>query len=136
MQQEQAAAKLLAAVKGGQSLDDAATVAGVTVRRTAARHARRQRPKECRRSLRRPLFSLKPGEPTMVESARRASSSPCRPRSSRPTRRRDPAGYAQVREAVAALERQTISPPYSPTRCASARSRKINQPVVDTVTGQ
>ena len=32
--QEQAAAKLLAAVKGGQSLADAATVAGVTVRRT------------------------------------------------------------------------------------------------------
>ncbi len=34
MPQEQAAAKLLAAVKGGQSLADAAAVAGVTVRRT------------------------------------------------------------------------------------------------------
>ena len=32
MWQEQAAAKLLAAVKGGQTLADAATVAGVTVR--------------------------------------------------------------------------------------------------------
>ena len=55
--QEQAAAKLLAAVKGGQSLADAAAVAGVTVRRTplvtrgAARrgHAAAARSRRCSR---------------------------------------------------------------------------------------
>ena len=47
--QEQAAAKLLAAVKGGQSLADAAAVAGVTVRRTPL-VTRGAAPRACRRS--------------------------------------------------------------------------------------
>ena len=47
--QEQAAAKLLAAVKGGQSLADAAAVAGVTVRRTPL-VARGGAPRACRRN--------------------------------------------------------------------------------------
>ena len=66
--QEAAAAKLLAAVKGGQSLADAATVAGIQLRtlppvgRTAAADG-------VPTQLVTPLFGLKPGEPTMVETA-------------------------------------------------------------------
>ena len=66
--QEQAAAKLLAAVKGGQSLADAATVAGVTVRRTPL-VTRDGDVEGMPPQLAQVLFGLKKGEPTMVETA-------------------------------------------------------------------
>jgi peptidyl-prolyl cis-trans isomerase D len=63
----EAATKVLTAIKGGQSFADAATVAGLTVRRTAL--TGRAAPAEgIPRELMEPLFSLKPGEPTMVET--------------------------------------------------------------------
>jgi peptidyl-prolyl cis-trans isomerase D len=66
--QEQAAAAMLASVKGGQSFSDAATVAGVTPHIspvvTRAQPAEGMPPE-----LQRVLFSLKKGEPTMVETA-------------------------------------------------------------------
>ena len=64
---ETAAAKMLAGLKGGQSLADASAVAGAPVRRTAAvtRDATGDVPPE----LARVLFGLKQGEPTMVETA-------------------------------------------------------------------
>ncbi len=65
--QEEAAAKLLAAVKGGQSLEDAATVAGVQVRTLAA--AGRAAPVDgVPTQLVTPLFGLKLGEATMAET--------------------------------------------------------------------
>ena len=59
------ASKLLMAVKGGQSLADAAAVAGVPVSHTppAMRDAAAE---EMPRALANVLFMLKPGEPTMV----------------------------------------------------------------------
>ena len=65
--QEAAAAKLLTAVKGGQSLADAAAVAGVTVRRTPL-VTRGGAAEGMPPQLEQPLFGLKPGEPTMVET--------------------------------------------------------------------
>ena len=65
--QEQVAAKLLAAVKAGGSLDDAAVVAGLRVARTPA--LVRGTPTEgVARELVEPVFGLKAGEATMVES--------------------------------------------------------------------
>ena len=66
-EQEEAAAKILAAVKGGQSLEDAALKAGVTVRRLPA-VGRKGEVEGVPPQLVQPLFSLKKGEPTMVET--------------------------------------------------------------------
>jgi peptidyl-prolyl cis-trans isomerase D len=66
-EQEEAAAKILAAVKGGQSLEDAALKAGVTVRRLPA-VGRKGEVDGVPPQLVQPLFSLKKGEPTMVET--------------------------------------------------------------------
>jgi peptidyl-prolyl cis-trans isomerase D len=65
---ETAAAKMLTALKGGQSIADAAAVAGVPVRRTplAMRDAA---PRAMAGSLADVLFRLKKGEPTMVQTA-------------------------------------------------------------------
>lgn len=66
-EQEEAAAKVLAAVKGGQSLEDAALKAGATVRRLPA-CGRQGGVEGVPQQLVGPLFSLKKGEPTMVET--------------------------------------------------------------------
>ena len=66
--QEEIAAKLLGAVKAGQSLEDAATVAGVPYRRTA-RTGRAEPAEGVARELIEPLFALKKGEATMVTTA-------------------------------------------------------------------
>ena len=97
-EQEAAAAKLLAAVKGGTSLQDAATVAGLRVERTPP-IGRGEPPEGVARELVDPLFGLKRGEPTMVETpegfvvavpAEIASPDPAS----------DPAGLAQLRAAL------------------------------------
>jgi peptidyl-prolyl cis-trans isomerase D len=64
---EEAAAKMLTAIQGGQSLADAATVAGVTVRPTPM-VTRTGSAEGMPAPLQKVLFSLKPGQPTMVES--------------------------------------------------------------------
>jgi peptidyl-prolyl cis-trans isomerase D len=66
--QEEVAAKLLAAVQGGQSLEDAATVAGVTFSRTPLT-GRSEPAQGVPRELVAPLFGLKKGEAGMVETA-------------------------------------------------------------------
>ncbi len=65
---EEAAAKLLAAVQGGQSLTDAATVAGLTVRETKP-VTRDAADTDMPAQLQRVLFGLKPKEPAMVQTA-------------------------------------------------------------------
>ena len=97
--QEEAAAKLLAALKGGQSLEDAATVAGVQLRKLAP--VGRAAPADgVPAPLISPLFGLKKGEPTMVETpdgfvvavlSEIIAADPAR----------DAVGYAQMREALA-----------------------------------
>ncbi len=64
---EEQASKMLAAVEGGQSLTDAATVAGVTVRETPLA-TRNGNAEGMPAALQHVLFSLKPKEPTMVQA--------------------------------------------------------------------
>ena len=64
-EQEIVAAKLLAAVKGGQSLDDAATVAGVRTQRTPP-IGRAAPPAGVSPQVAEAAFTLKQGEPSMV----------------------------------------------------------------------
>lgn len=66
--QEAAAARILAAVRGGQSLEDAATVANVTFIRTQPTGRAEPAPGVPREVVA-PLFGLKKGEATMVETA-------------------------------------------------------------------
>ena len=131
--QDQAAAKLLTAVKGGQSLADAAAVAGVTVRRTplATRGATVEgMPPQ----LAQVLFGLKSGEPTMVETndefivavpAEIVNADP----------KADPAGYGEVRTVVARSINSDLATVFADALRARAKPQ-INQSVLDTVTGQ
>lgn len=64
---EQQAAKVLTAVQDGQSLTDAATVAGLTVRETKPL-MRDATDTDIPAQLRRVLFGLKPKEPAMVQT--------------------------------------------------------------------
>jgi peptidyl-prolyl cis-trans isomerase D len=132
-EQEQAAAKLLAAVKGGQSLADAAAVAGVTVRRTPLL-AHGASAEGIPPQLEEPLFSLKQGEPTMVETpdafivAVPAEIVQADPKA-------DPAGFGEVRQAVT----RSVGSDIATTFLEALRERaqpRINQKVVDNVTGQ
>jgi peptidyl-prolyl cis-trans isomerase D len=131
--QEQAAAKLLAAVKGGQSLADAAAVAGVTVRRTPL-VARGVAAEGAPPQLEQALFTLKQGEPTMLETgdgfivAVPAEIVEADPKA-------DPAGYGQVRQVVA----RSIGTDFAGVFADALRTRaepRINQSVLDNVTGQ
>lgn len=131
--QEVAAAKLLTAVKGGQSLADAAAVAGVTVRRTPL-VTRGAEVEGMPPQLEQVLFGLKKGEPTMVESndeyivavpAEIVDTDP----------KADPTGYAQVKAVVA----RSISNDLADVFAGALRERakpEINQAVLDSVTGQ
>ncbi len=131
--QEQAAAKLLAAVKGGQSLADAATVAGVTVRRSplvGLGAAAEGMPPQ----LQKPLFALKQGQPTMVETADGfIVAVPAEIVEADP--KADPAGYGEVRQAVARSIGTDLASVFAEALRARAQPR-INQPVLDNVTGQ
>ncbi len=96
---EEAAASLLGAVKAGQSLEDAATVAGVQVR-TLPATGRATPAAGVSPQLVTPLFALKKGEPTMVETpdgfevAVLTDIIAADPAT-------DQAGYVQMREALA-----------------------------------
>jgi peptidyl-prolyl cis-trans isomerase D len=130
--QEQAAAKLLAAVKGGQSLADAATVAGVTVRRTPL-VTRGATAEGMPQQLEGPLFALKQGEPTMVETpegfivAVPAEIVEAEPKT-------DPAGYAQVRQALGRSIGNDLAAAFADALRARAEPR-INQSVLDNISG-
>ena len=131
--QEQAAAKLLAAVKGGQSFADAAAVAGVTVRRTPL-VTRGGAAEGTPPQLEQALFALKKGEPTMVETgdgfvvAVPAEIVEADPKA-------DPAGYDQVRAVVTRSIGTDLASVFADALRPRAKPR-INQPVLDNVTGQ
>jgi peptidyl-prolyl cis-trans isomerase D len=128
--QEEAAAKLLLAVKGGQSLADAATVAGLTVRQLPA--TGRSAPAEgVPAQLVTPLFTLKKGEPTMVETpdgfvvAVLADIQ-------EPDPKADPVGYGQVRDALTKAIGDDIETVY----VSAVRDRgnpRINRAAIDAL---
>lgn len=131
--QEQAAAKLLAAVKGGQSLADAATVAAVTVRRTPL-VTRGAGAEGIPQQLAQALFGLKPGEPTMVEAGDEfVVAVPAEIVEAKPET--DPAGYGQVREAVSRSVSGDLATVFADALRVRAQPQ-INQPVVNNVIGQ
>ena len=131
--QETAAAKLLTAVKQGQTLANAAAVAGVTVTRTPLT-GRQQPVSGMPPELLRPLFDLKPGEPTMVETADGfIVAVPDQIVTPDPTS--DPTGYNQVREALAKGLGQDVDAMFVQTLRERAQPR-INQTNLDSISGQ
>jgi peptidyl-prolyl cis-trans isomerase D len=95
---ETVAAGILAAVKGGQSLADAAIVAGVPVRRLPAT-GRQSPPQGVPPQLVQPLFGMKVGEATMVETADGFVVAVLAEIQS-PDAKTDPIGFGQVRLAL------------------------------------
>lgn len=131
--EEEAAAKLLTAVKGGQSLADAATVAGVTVRQTPL-VTRGATVEGMPPQLAQVLFGLKKGEPTMVETPDEfIVAVPAEIVEA--DAKTDATDYAQVRSAVARSVATDIASIFTNALRERAQPR-INQSVVDSITGQ
>jgi len=95
---ETAAAGVLAAVKGGQSLDDAAIAARLAVQHLPAT-GRQSPPQGVPQQLVQPLFGMKQGEATMVESVDGFVVAVLRNIES-PDAKTDPIGFGQVRLAL------------------------------------
>ena len=131
--EEAAAAKLLTAVKGGQSLADAAAVAGVTVRRTPE-VTRGGTAEGMPAQLQQVLFGLKPGEPSMVETPDGfIVAVPAQIEVANPAD--NPAGFDQLRSVV----NRSIATDVSGVFADALRERahpRINQSVLDNITGQ
>lgn len=129
--QEEAAAKMLEAIRGGQSLADAALVADVPVKRLPEISRGARPAEEVPLQLVNPLFELTQGEPTMVETADGfvvavlAEIQPATPEA-------DPIGYGQVRDALGAA----IGDDVQATLIAGVRARAkplINRAMVDRI---
>jgi peptidyl-prolyl cis-trans isomerase D len=129
-EQDQAAAGILAAIKGGQSLADAALKAGVSVRKLP-QVGRNGGVQGVPQQLVGPLFSLKKGEPTMVETPTGfvvAVLSEIR----QPDPKAAPGAYDQVRDAL----RQSIGNDLENVFVAALRARdhpRINRKMVDSL---
>jgi len=129
-EQEEAAAKVLSEVKGGMSFADAATKAGLTVRRSPL--TGRAAPEEgFPQELLRPLFAAKEGEPVMVETpdgfivAVPATIE-------KPDPKTDSADYTKVRQALM----RAIGDDIELTFAKALRDRtppKINQKLLDQI---
>lgn len=131
--QEAAAAKLLATVKGGQSLADAAAVAGVTMRRTPL-VTRGGAAEGMPQQLEQPLFALKQGEPTMMETSDGfVVAVPAEIVEAEP--KADPTGYSQVRQAVSRSIGSDLASVFADALRERAQPR-INQSALDNVSGQ
>ncbi len=128
--QEEAAARMLAALKSGQSFEDALTVAGVGERITPIM-TRTEQPEDVPAELQRAIFTMKPGEPTMVETpdafivARLSEVID-------PDASADPAGHAAVRQAVARSVGGDIGAVFTEAVRLRANSR-INQKTLDQI---
>lgn len=129
--QEEAAAKIMEAVRGGMTLADAALVADVPVRRLPEISRGARPAPEVPLQLVTPLFELKPGEATMAETpdgfvvAVLVEIQPAQPDA-------DPIGYAQVREALTTAIGDDIQAAL--TAGLRARTRpQINKTMVDRI---
>jgi peptidyl-prolyl cis-trans isomerase D len=95
---------MLTAIQGGQSIADAATVAGVTVRPTPM-VTRTGSAEGMPAPLQKVLFSLKPGQPTMVEAGDEFIVA-VPDKTEVPKPEQDKAGYDGI---VAALQRSLVT---------------------------
>ena len=131
--QETVAAKLLTAVKQGQKLADAAAVAGVPVRRTPL-SGRNDAVSGMPSELLRPLFDLKLGEPTMVETPDGfLVAVPAEIQE--PDAAKDPADYDQTRTAMTRAMGNDVAEIYAQALRDRAQPR-INQANLDSISGQ
>jgi peptidyl-prolyl cis-trans isomerase D len=130
--QNEAAAKLLTAVKGGQSLADAAAVAGVSVHRTPL-VTRGGSAEGVPPQLEQALFGLKKGEATMIDTGDGfIVAVPAE--IIEPDPKADPTGYGQVREAVVRSIGNDMTTVFAEALRQHAEPR-INQAVLDSVSG-
>ena len=129
-EQERAAAGMLAAIKSGRSFSDAATIAGVTPHITPL-VARDQTAEGMPPELQRVLFELKPGEPTMQETAE-AFIVAVPAEIIDPDPKADQAGYDQVRKAVARSVGQDLSSVFAEALRLRANPR-VDQKNVDQI---
>jgi peptidyl-prolyl cis-trans isomerase D len=126
---EQAAAKLLDAVKGGQSLADTATIAGAAVRRTAPM-TRAAASGDVAPEVQQMVFGLKQGEPGMVETPEGFAVAVLA-QVTTPDPKVDPAGYNRLRDALA----RSVGDDIETIFASALRQRagaEINQSVLDT----
>lgn len=129
-EQDEAAAKILAAIKGGMSLQDAALKAGVTVRRLPA-VGHNGGVEGVPQQLVGPLFSLKKGEPTMVETPSGFVVAVLAD-ILRPDPKAEASAYAAVREQL----RRSLGDDLENVYVAAVRTRanpRINRQLVDSM---
>ena len=129
-EQDAAAAGILAAVKGGQSLEDAALKAGVSLRKLAA-VGRNGGVEGVPQQLVGPLFSLKKGEPSMVETPTGFVVAVL-DEIQQPDPKADAGAYDQVRNAL----RQSIGNDLENVFVGALRMRdnpRINRKMVDSL---
>jgi peptidyl-prolyl cis-trans isomerase D len=130
--QETAAARLMSAVRQGQKLADAAVAARLSVQRTPL-SGREQAVSGMPAELLRPLFDLKPGEPTMVESADGfIVAVPAQIVAPDPAS--DPADYSQVREILTRSMGNDVDQIFIQALRERAAPR-INQQNLDSISG-
>ncbi len=128
--QEAVAAKLLAAVNAGGSLDDAATVAGLRTERLPP-VARSVPTPGVPAELVAPIFALKPNEATMVEApegflvAKLVSVDAPAPST-------DPVGTKQMRDALERAVSQDVEVAYATALRERAKPR-VNGPLLETL---
>lgn len=126
---EEQATKVLTAVQGGESLPDAATTAGVTVRQTPL-ISRGGSVEAVPAQVQQALFSLKPKEPTMVSTAEEfVVLVPDKIETPKPDQ--DKAAY----EAISGALKQSITTDVSAIIARALRERaapQVNQPVFDS----
>lgn len=130
-EQERVAAKLLTAAQAGSSLDDAATVAGLRLDRTPPM-ARAQPTPGVPAEMTEPLFGLKPGAMTMIETPD-AFYVMALAEVAAPDLAADPAGAAQIRTALT----QAIGQDIELTVAAALRIQAkplVNRTLLDSMT--
>ncbi len=131
--QEQAAAAMLAAIKGGESLEDAAAKAGRTVR-TTTMVTRDATSDAMPAQLQRVLFGLKPHEPAMVETPE-AFIVAVPAKIETPDPKSDPARYDAVREVLTRSTATDLAQGFADALRARAEPR-INHEVFDSFVQQ
>lgn len=130
-EQERVAAKLLTTAQAGSSLDDAATVAGLRLDRTPPM-ARAQPTPGVSAEMTEPLFGLKPGATTMIETPD-AFYVMALAEVAAPDLAADPAGAAQIRTALT----QAIGQDIELTVAAALRIQAkplVNRTLLDSMT--
>jgi peptidyl-prolyl cis-trans isomerase D len=128
---DEEATRILTAVKGGQSLEDAATVAGLTIQKFAPT-GRSQPAEGVPAQLIQPLFSLKKGEPTVVETPDGFVVAVLTEIQT-PDQNSDPIGFAQVRDALTKAIAQDMQETFA-VAVRNAANPRINRSALDALT--